>query len=189
MIQVRDGDLAKLGLLFERYHLRLFNFLSRVTGDRSAAEDLVQDVFVRVLKYRSTYRDDGVFETWLFRIARNAKADHFRARSRVEPLVGEASDQAEPAPGPVAQLESGRDLVRLNRALMRLREDKRELIVLARYHGMTHKQIAELLEIDAGAVTVRLHRALRELREIFRTTPDGKDPCAAKTSGPILQVI
>ena len=59
MTAVRDGDLAKLGLLFERYHAKLFDFLSRMTGDRTAAEDLVQDIFVRILKYRATYRDGG----------------------------------------------------------------------------------------------------------------------------------
>ena len=77
MQAVRDGDVSQLGQLFERYHARLFEFLSRMTGNRVAAEDLVQDVFVRILKYRATYRDDGRFETWLFRIARNARADYF----------------------------------------------------------------------------------------------------------------
>ena len=80
MRAVRDGDVSQLGQLFERYHARLFEFLNRMTGNRVAAEDLVQDVFVRILKYRGTYRDDGRFETWLFRIARNARADYFRRR-------------------------------------------------------------------------------------------------------------
>src|SRR5688572_10482640 len=65
MRAVRDGDLAKLGPLFERHHVRLFDFLTRVTGDRNVAEDLVQEVFVRILKYRSTFRDTGSFEPWL----------------------------------------------------------------------------------------------------------------------------
>jgi HEAT repeat protein len=60
MLAVRDGDLAKLGLLFERYHRALFDFLSRMTGDRTAAEDLVQDVFVRILKYRALMHDPNV---------------------------------------------------------------------------------------------------------------------------------
>ena len=63
MIAVREGDLAKLGLLFERYHVALFDFLNRMTGDWTAAEDLVQDIFIRILKYRATYRDGGRFET------------------------------------------------------------------------------------------------------------------------------
>ena len=76
MLAVQHGDIPALGVLFERYHAALFDFLSRVTGDRASGEDMVQDVFVRILKYRTTYRDVGSFETWLFRIARNARADH-----------------------------------------------------------------------------------------------------------------
>src|SRR5215216_3995059 len=99
MRAVREGDLGHLGVLFERYHLPLFDFLSRMTGDRTAAEDLVQDIFVRILKYRATYRDGGSFETWLFRIARNARADYFRQRAPIEPIDDEALDHPESQPG------------------------------------------------------------------------------------------
>ena len=68
MRAVRDGDVARLGELFERHHRSVFDFLVRMTGDRASAEDMVQDVFVRMLKYRATFRDDGRFETWMFRI-------------------------------------------------------------------------------------------------------------------------
>lgn len=167
MQAVRDGDVAKLGLLFERYHVPIYDFLSRVTGNRSAAEDLTQDVFMRVLKYRSTFRDGGRFETWLFRIARNARADYFRRRRPTGPLLDEDLERAEAGPGPAGQLEGVRERARLRRALMRLSDDKRELLVLARYHSMKYEQIAELLDIEVGAVKVRVHRAVRELRDIF----------------------
>lgn len=189
MTAVRDGDLANLGLLFERYHVALFDFLSRMTGDRIAAEDLVQDIFVRILKYRSTYRDGGSFETWLFRIARNARADYFRTRRLLEPLAAEVLQQPEPGAGPLRRLESDRDRARLKQALLQLREDTRELIVLARYRGMKHEQIAELLGIEAGAVKVRIHRALRELRAIFLELSDRNPSCDVKRSTPTLQII
>ena len=89
MRAVREGDLAQLGVLFERHAVNLFDFLSRTTGNRTAAEDLVQDVFVRMLKYRATFRDDGRFETWMFRIARNARADYFRARAAIDQVSDE----------------------------------------------------------------------------------------------------
>jgi RNA polymerase sigma factor (sigma-70 family) len=189
MTAVRNGDLARLGLLFERYHVALFDFLSRMTGDRTAAEDIVQDIFVRILKYRSTYRDGGSFETWLFRIARNARADYFRTRQLVEPLAAEAFERAEPGPGPMRRLEADREQIRLKRALLRLRDDKRELIVLARYRGMKHEQIAELLGIETGAVKVRIHRALRDLRDIFLQLSDGDPSCDVKKSTRSLQII
>jgi RNA polymerase sigma factor (sigma-70 family) len=181
MLSVREGDLSSLGLLFERHHVALFGFLSRMTGDRSAAEDLVQEVFVRVLKYRATYRDGGSFETWLFRIARNARIDHFRKRRLVDTVPDERLDRASDSPGPASRLERQRDMNRLKCALLRLREDRRELIVLARYQGMKYEAIAALLGIETGAVKVRIHRAMKELREIFLGMPE-RPSCDVKTS-------
>jgi RNA polymerase sigma-70 factor (ECF subfamily) len=189
MTAVRDGDLAKLGLLFERYHAQLFDFLGWMTGDRTAAEDLVQDIFVRILKYRATYRDGGSFETWLYRIARNARADYFRTRQPLEALDGEAMQRPEPGLNPARRLEADRDRARLTRALLQLREDKRELIVLARYRGMSHDQIAGLLGVEPGAIKVRIHRALRELRDIFLQLSDGNPSCDVKRSTRTFQII
>jgi RNA polymerase sigma factor (sigma-70 family) len=189
MTAVREGDLAKLGQLFERYHVPLFEFLSRVTGDRQVAEDLVQDIFVRILKYRATFRDGGNFETWVYRIARNARADYFRTRSALAPIADEALERPDQGPGPVRLFEADRDRARLKRALLILREDKRELIVLARFQGMKHERIAEMLGIDVGAVKVRIHRALKELRQIFVELPDGNAPWDVKRSGRTLQII
>jgi RNA polymerase sigma factor (sigma-70 family) len=166
MEAVRNGDVAKLGMLFERHHRALFDFLVRMTGNASIAEDLVQDVFVRILKYRATWRGEGRFETWLFRIARNARADYFRTRTTDAP-IDEAAAHPSRAPLPGDLLARNRDVARLQRALMLLREDKRELIVLARYRGMKLEAIADLLGIEVGTVKVRIHRAVKELRDIF----------------------
>jgi RNA polymerase sigma-70 factor (ECF subfamily) len=168
MRAVRDGDLDKLGLLFERHHVALFDFLARMTGNRTAAEDLTQDVFVRMLKYRRTFRDGGRFATWMFHIARNARADYFRQRTAVE-LNNEAIDAMTDAPGPARLVERDQETALLRRALLRLRDDDRELIVMARYRGMKYEAIAEVLDVDVGTVKVRVHRALKDLRKIFLT--------------------
>ena len=168
MRAVRSGDCGQLGRLFERYHLPLFDFLYRTTGDRTAAEDLVQDVFVRILKYRHTFRDDSSFETWVFRIARNARADHFRRRNTAQTVeLGEDAELPAAAPDPADALDRASHAARLRRALMQLPDDKRELLVLARFRGLRYEQIGALLDIEVGAVKVRVHRAMRQLREIF----------------------
>ena len=184
---VRDGDVAKLGLLFERHHQGLFDFLCRMTGNRAAAEDMVQDIFVRILRYRSTFRDDGRFETWMFRIARNARADYFRKRGS-EHVSDEGVDAASDTPGPARLLEIGQDVALLKRALLLLREDRRELIVFTRYREMKHEQIAALLGVDVGTVKVRVHRAMKDLREIYLELTR-KEPWTAGTSPRNLRII
>ncbi|MGE3510589.1 MAG: RNA polymerase sigma factor [Vicinamibacterales bacterium] len=187
MLEVRRGDASQLGRLFERHHVPLFEFLYHTTGDRIGAEDLVQDVFVRILKYRHTYRDGSPFVTWMYRIARNARADYFRRRHAVRASLGglepvDVADVDPPAdaPGVEDRLEWHRQTMLLRRALRQLPLDKRELIVLARYQRLPHQQIAELLDLDVGAVRVRVHRALRLLRARFDTLVTGRDLCAVK---------
>ena len=65
MLTVREGDIEKLGILFERHHRRLFNFFLRLTARRHLSEDLVQEVFVRLLKYRHTFRENSTFTAWM----------------------------------------------------------------------------------------------------------------------------
>jgi len=78
MLQVRDGAGETLGVLFHRYQTPLFNFYSKLTGDRALSEDLVQEVFLRILKYRQSYCPGTPFRAWVYQIARNARIDHFR---------------------------------------------------------------------------------------------------------------
>jgi RNA polymerase sigma-70 factor (ECF subfamily) len=189
MRAVRDGDVSRLGVLFERHHRSVFEFLVRMTGDRTASEDMTQEVFVRMLKYRATYRDDGVFETWMFRIVRNARADYFRKRRGAEHLSDDALEVPGGSPEPVAVLQRVEEIDRLRRALRLIREDRRELIVLARYRGMKYDQIAELLDVDVGTIKVRMHRAVKELRDVFLRLTDGRRPCDVKTSPRSLRTI
>jgi RNA polymerase sigma factor (sigma-70 family) len=188
MSAVREGDLAQLGPLFDRYHVPLFDFLSRMTGNRHVAEDLVQEVFLRVLKYRATYREGARFGTWIFSIARNVRADYFSRRDAAVPLSDEVLEAPDDSPGPEDETEMESESGRLRAALMKLREDRRELLILARYQCLKHEAIAELLGIDTSTVKVRVHRALNELREIFLQMTEGPS-CDVKTSQRNLLII
>ena len=178
MHAVQGGDFDALGELFERHHRPVFHFLNRTTGDPGAAEDLVQEVFVRILKYRHTYEADSRFDTWLFRIARNARTDHYRRRAPAAAPEADALEVPSHQPGPAQQLERQIEVVQLERALRQLPEEPRDLLVLARYHGMPYDQIAETLGIETGAVKVRVHRAMKQLRTLFFRLEDA--PCAVK---------
>jgi RNA polymerase sigma factor (sigma-70 family) len=78
MIAVREGDVDQLEVLFARYREPLYDFFGRLTGSRAVSEDLVQEVFVRILKYRASYRETNRFVTWMYQIARNSRIDYFK---------------------------------------------------------------------------------------------------------------
>jgi RNA polymerase sigma-70 factor (ECF subfamily) len=188
MGRVRDGEVMQLGLLFERHHAGLFDFFCRTLGDRTSAEDLVQEVFIRILKYRRTYRDRGCFAAWMFHIARNVRADHLR-RHRPDQLTSATPEPAASATGQAAAMEAAQDVDLLRRALMQLPDEKRELIVLARYRGLKHEDIAAVLRIDTGTVRVRVHRALKELRAIVESLSAEDQPCDVNKSGTSLPIL
>jgi RNA polymerase sigma-70 factor, ECF subfamily len=168
MVAVREGESANLSFLFDRHHLALYEFFFRMTGNRAASENLVQDVFYRILKFRDTFRDEGRFNSWLFRIARNAHHELFRKQ-----VVASTADDDPELMRKVSP--SGREVMRrdkaaiLRDALLKLPEDRRELVIFSQYHQMTPDDIAELLDIDVPAAKVRVHRAMLELRDLYRT--------------------
>ena len=185
MLGVRDGDLALLGVLFERHSPSLFDFFCRMTGNRVVSEDLVQDVFVRMLKYRRNYQARGKFTTWMFHIARNARADYFKG---AKPGAFLPEDDI-PDRATVPALERSNETILLERSLIQLPDDKREILVLARYREMKQEDIAELLGIEVGTVKVRLHRAIKELREIYFKLSGGNVPCNVKRSKATLRIV
>jgi len=168
MRRVRDGELDQLAELFERHHRRLYQFFVRLIGDRGAAEDLVQEVFVRLIKYRHTWRSDAEFAPWLFALARNTGVDHFRARRRDgRRETALLPEPVEPGPHVVDRMEERERASLLRRALERLAPEKREVLLLARFGELRHDRIAAMIGISPGAVRVRLHRALKELRRVY----------------------
>jgi RNA polymerase sigma-70 factor, ECF subfamily len=180
MSQVRSGVGEMLGVLFERYHVLLFNFYTRLTGDRMVSEDLVQEVFFRILKYRHSYRVDTPFRAWMYQIARNARLDYLRKR-RPE-ITWEP--EMEPAVEHTDTAQQGQEAVLLHRALMRISEDKREVLVLSRFQDMKYEEIAQLLGCEVNTVKTRVHRALQDLRQAFhqlesRDRAERKDPTGA----------
>ncbi len=169
MIAVRAGEIDRLGDLFERHHGPLYGFFVRLTGDRTASEDLVQMVFYRILKYRHTYRDEGKFSAWIYHLARKVAADHFHRAGAVPAATDPADLQEVPdqAPHAAERAVAADDTSRLHTALATLDPEQRELLVLARFQHLRHEEIARLFNISVGNVKVRVHRALKELREIY----------------------
>ena len=167
MLKVKAGDLDKLALLFERYNRPLFGFFYRSCGQAESSEDLVQNVFMRMLKYRHTFTGEGKFTTWMYHLARNVLADHYKKQKK----LGYSDD--------FAQVENMNDytdtqhqqqeenLVLLRKAIGQLSPDKQEVLVMSRYQGLKYKEIAEILQCTEANVKVRVYRAVQELRKIY----------------------
>lgn len=167
MFLVRDGDVGKLGILFERHHVKLFNFLVRYTGNRVAGEDMVQEAFFRILKYRHTFRGDAAFTTWMYQTGRNVALDHVR-KWKDGPSSAPAPDtQTDPEPSPSEMLERIETHNLLSLALSRLTIEKREVLILNRYVGMKYEEIARVLDTPLGTIKARIHHAMKDLRDIY----------------------
>jgi RNA polymerase sigma-70 factor (ECF subfamily) len=167
MRDVRDGEVGKLEQLFDRHHRPLFHYFLRLTSDREGSEDLVQDVFFRILKYRHTYQPETSFRAWMYQIGRNALADAAGKHKAEVAMPEEAGEFAASGPAPDRSAQSAQEAALLHRALKALPHDKREVLVLSRFQGLKYEEIAAVLKCEAGTVKVRVYRALRELGDRF----------------------
>lgn len=169
----KGGDAEALGLLMERHKAAVYGYLLRLTGRADAADDLFQEVFLKLVKKPSAYGEKDKFKAWLFAVARNAAMDWFRREnSRGEvPLEGDgvrpgpADFTAAPGPGP-AETALNKELgERLDAALARLSPEQREVFLLRHYSGLSFKEIAENLSVPIGTALARMSRAAAFLRK------------------------
>ena len=167
MGNVKAGKVEKLAVLFERHHISLFNFFLRLTGNRNISEDLVQEVFFRILNYRNTYKGESKFTTWMYQIARNTHIDHLRKKGKEYPLDNQWNESISPELSPDDQLEQRQDITLMREALFKLPLNKREILILSRYQNLKYKEIAELFGCHIGTVKAHIHRAIKDLGKIY----------------------
>jgi RNA polymerase sigma factor (sigma-70 family) len=167
MEAVKNGDLQQASLLFDRYHKRIFNFLARMTMDRDLAEDLTQNVFLRMIKYKSSYREGLKFQSWIYQMARNGFSDHYQANKNkksnfvdVEKMGNQIAEQNE------SEEQAQREQL-LHRSLTMLDPDQRELLVLTRFEHMKYEEVAVIMETTVANIKVKVHRAIARLRKHY----------------------
>jgi RNA polymerase sigma-70 factor (ECF subfamily) len=171
MAEVGRGEVAKLAVLFERHHRALFRYFVSMNRNKELSEDLVQDVFFRMLRYRTSYDPSQSFTAWMYQIARNANVDQAQKRRGEVVGIDEFDDRrpepASSAPGPEESAAKVQDLAILKRALERLPSEKREILVLSRFQDMKYEDIAAVLGCEVGTVKVRVYRAIRALEQVY----------------------
>ncbi len=172
MLRVRDGDAASFEVLLRRYRLPLVGYFRRMVRDQALAEDLAQEVFLRVYKSRERYQPDARFTTWLYRIATNLALNAIRDRR--DEISGSADDDKEGGgvlerfvdlyPTIEQQLVE-RDRERLIRqSVESLPEKQRAAVILHKYQEVDYRQIAAVLSVSESAVKSLLFRAYETLR-------------------------
>jgi RNA polymerase sigma-70 factor (ECF subfamily) len=160
------GDADAMAALYEGHHPAIFHYLWGRTGNRSTAEDLTGDTFVRMVGALPQYRQMGLpFRAWLFRIARNLLVDHYRKSGRVEMRELEEAE-AVPAQGaePGAGMDRQLSLARLQRAMGTLPDAHREVVALRFLSGLSLDETARTLGKSTASVKALQHRALIGLR-------------------------
>lgn len=169
MLKVKKGDIDKMGQLYERYNRQLFRFLFNMTRQKELSEDMVQNIFLRMLKYPDGFMGFGEFKTWMYHIARNTVYDHFRKvkRTPAHSDVREFEERIEGELKTDGQLEKEQELKMLETAMEQLSDENRELLILCRFQELKYIEIARILNTTEGAIKVRVHRALNQLKSNY----------------------
>ncbi len=170
-----EGDAGAFEMLVRRYEPPLFNYIRRMVGNASEAEDLFQDTFMKVYDNLDRFRPEGSFRGWLYRIATNTCRDALRRRRlrRAFSLdTGQNPDDvplgercASSTPGPAEKAAEAELAERLSAAIQTLSAKHRSVFLMARYDGMSYEDISETLKIPVGTVKSRMNKAVSILLE------------------------
>jgi RNA polymerase sigma-70 factor (ECF subfamily) len=140
-----------------------------MTRQKELSEDLVQNVFLRLLKYPDSFKGFGEFRTWMYHVARNVLYDHYKKDGKA-PVSNDLDDyegRLQGDPDPENLMEKKEELEKLEKAMQLLSVENRELIVMCRFQELRYSEIATILNTTEGAVKVRVFRALGQLKTNF----------------------
>jgi len=178
-----EGDDAAFRRLVERHQKPLTGFFWRRCLDRALAEDCVQEVFLRLVRHRGSWRPDAKFTTYLYRIAENHWIDRWRSKKAAPPgasLDAPSDDERDAttafeASGALPFERAGqRELgEKIRRAVLRLTDEQRSVFALAEVRGMRYEDIGRTLGIPVGTVKSRMHAAVTRLRDLL--AEEGRD--------------
>lgn len=179
MIRYQRGDREAFAWLVRRHHQRVYNFILRLVKQPTAAEELAQETFLKIVKNSSTFKHEARFSTWLYAIARNLCIDHQRKQrlrrhaSLEQPLPGDQTGrplgESLPDPSPRSSVErsttKGRMAQAISAAVESLPEDQKEVFLLREVGGLPFKEIAEITGVGENTVKSRMRYALERLQQ------------------------
>jgi RNA polymerase sigma-70 factor (ECF subfamily) len=178
MLAYARGDAAAFEALYERYRKPLYRYLFHAARDRAVADELFQDVWMRIVDARKRFRKDAGFKRYAFRIAHNRLVDHWRALDRRREEAGAAATEPVSAPqdSPEAIVERSEQRGELQQALGRLSRVQRESFLLQQEAGLTLEEIAERSGVGRETVKSRLRYATGKLRTLLKPATSTSEP-------------
>jgi RNA polymerase sigma-70 factor (ECF subfamily) len=176
MLRVREGDDSGFSILIEKYRKQIVHFMFRMSRNQAVAEELAQEVFLRVYRSRQTYRAEAKFSTWLYRIATNLGVNHARDTKyertaqnvyldQPDPETGTSPDVADSTPNVEQDLVRDERMQAIRKHVMALPERQRSAVLMHKYQEMDYKEIGQILKLSESATKSLLFRAYQTLRE------------------------
>jgi len=176
MLRVKTGDQSAFDYLVQKYRRPMISYMYRMARNAAAAEDLAQEVFLRVYRSRENYEASAKFTTWLYRIATNLAVNHARDTRHERPEVTVSLDEPDEETGTTLELPDGNmtaeqamvrreRMLAIRRTVEALPEQQRLAVIMHKYQQMDYKQIAEVLKKSESATKSLLFRAYETLRE------------------------
>jgi RNA polymerase sigma-70 factor (ECF subfamily) len=176
MLELRTGNMAGFDYLIQKYRKPIIHFMYRMVRNQAVAEELAQEVFLRVYRSRETYRAEARFSTWLYRIATNLGVNYARDTrhernasnvylDEIDSETGTTPDVADTTPGAEANLLRQERLDAIREHVMALPERQRMAVLMHKYEGMDYKQIGDVLKLSESATKSLLFRAYQTLRD------------------------
>jgi len=176
MLELSQGNMAGFDFLIQKYRKPIVHFMYRMVHNQAVAEELAQEVFLRVYRSRETYRAEARFSTWLYRIATNLGVNHARDNrhertastiylDEPDSETGSTPDVADSTPGAEANLLRRERLNAIRQHVLTLPERQRTAVLMHKYEGLDYKQIGDVLKLSESATKSLLFRAYQTLRE------------------------
>jgi RNA polymerase sigma-70 factor (ECF subfamily) len=167
----RNGDREAFATLVRKYQSKVLTLATRILDNRSEAEDMAQDIFVKIFQSLHDFRGASRFSTWLYRITVNHCLNHLRRRTRQQQtlVMTEPAEwtQESPASNPFRTLEQKERWALVQAKLQELSLEHRTIILLRDFEGLSYDEIADVLQLESGTVKSRLHRARMELKALL----------------------
>jgi len=164
MEKVKSGNIDYMTEIFNRYNNQILNYFFQLSRNLEDSQDLTQTVFLRLLKYRTSFNQSQSFKSWIYRVSKNVLNNYYQS-NKVKSDNSEILNQL-----PDTSLSDGENDIKLYHSISMLSGEYKELIVLSKFQGLKYKEIADMFSTTEASIKNKIFRALDKLREIYFET-------------------